>query len=82
MNKMLLSLILCMEITIGCLLAGKLLIHYFQLESYQFPGYFRTLRRNLLKSVLPGFCMTLLLVTSVLLFAGLLGLRNWLFLAA
>ena len=45
----------------GCLLAGRLLLHYFQLESYQFPGYFRTLKRNLPKSLLPGLCMAVLL---------------------
>ena len=31
---------------VGCLLAARPLIHWFQLESYQFPGYFRTLRRQ------------------------------------
>lgn len=30
----------------GCLLASRQLIHWFQLESYQFPGYFRTLKRQ------------------------------------
>ena len=44
-------------LALGCLLAAKRLIHYFQLESYQHPGYFRTLRRNLLKAVLPGLMM-------------------------
>ena len=34
--------------------AGRKLIHYFQLESYQFPGYFRTLRRNLPGTLVPG----------------------------
>ena len=34
--------------------AGRKLIHYFQLESYQFPGYFRTLRRNLPATLVPG----------------------------
>ena len=51
-----LSILLIIGTVIGCLLAGKCLIHYFQLESYQFPGYFRTLRRNLLKAVLPAHC--------------------------
>ena len=56
-----------MGIAAGCLLAAKLLLHYFQLESYQFPGYFRTLRRNLLKSMLPGICLSalLLLISAV-----------------
>ena len=30
----------------GSLLSARTLIHWFQLESYQFPGYFRTLRRQ------------------------------------
>ena len=60
-----LSILLIFGIVIGCLLAGKILIHYFQLESYQFPGYFRTLRRNLLKAVMPGFCMTILLIAAL-----------------
>ena len=38
----------------GCLLASRGLIHYFQLESYQFPGYFRTLGRNWKRAWLPG----------------------------
>jgi UDP-N-acetylmuramoyl-tripeptide--D-alanyl-D-alanine ligase len=62
-----LSILLILGIVIGCLLAGKTLIHYFQLESYQFPGYFRTLRRNLLKSILPGFCMMILVIITMLL---------------
>ena len=53
-----------MGIAAGCLLAGRILLHYFQLESYQFPGYFRTVRRNLLKSILPGICMMILLTVS------------------
>ncbi len=54
------AILLYAGLTAGCLLAGKILIHYFQLESYQFPGYFRTVRRNFLKAVLPGIIMTLL----------------------
>ena len=50
-----------MGLAAGCLLASKILLHYFQLESYQFPGYFRTIRRNILKAILPGVCMTVLL---------------------
>ena len=62
-----LSILLIIGIVAGCLLAGKCLIHYFQLESYQFPGYFRTLQRNLLKAVLPGFLMMILLIVTLLL---------------
>ena len=64
---MLPGLLLCMSVVAGCQLAGKILMHYFQLESYQFPGYFRTLRRNLLKAMLPGICMTFLLAVLSLL---------------
>jgi len=41
---------------ICCLFASRTLMHYFQLESYQFPGYFRTLKRNWKHSLLPGVC--------------------------
>lgn len=37
----------------GCLLCARKLLHYFQLESYQFYGYFKTLRRQWKKAVLP-----------------------------
>ena len=58
------AVLLYAGIATGCLLAGRILIHYFQLESYQFPGYFRTLRRNLLKALLPGILMTILFTVS------------------
>ena len=59
---MLLYVILYIGLASGCVLAGKNLLHYFQLESYQFPGYFRTIRRNALKSFVPGICMTVSLL--------------------
>ena len=65
MNNMMMSVLLCAGIAAGCLLAGKILLHYFQLESYQFPGYFRTVKRNIGKAVLPGICMTVLLTAVV-----------------
>lgn len=39
-----------------CLFGSRTLLHYFQLESYQFPGFFRTLLRNKKNSFLPGVC--------------------------
>ncbi len=39
-----------------CLFASRGILHYFQLESYQFPGYFRTLKRNPVHSLMPGLC--------------------------
>lgn len=71
------SLLLLLGLVIGCLLAGKTLIHYFQLESYQFPGYFRTLKRNWLKALLPGCCMTVFLILSLLGIGALISSR-WL----
>ena len=44
------------------LIAGQGIFHYFQLESYQFPGYFRTLKRNLIHSFLPGLLVYLISV--------------------
>jgi len=38
-------------------LSGWRLLHYFQLESYQLPGYFRSVRRNAQKALLPGLAM-------------------------
>ena len=40
-----------------CAAGGWRLLHYFQLESYQFAGYFRTLKRNWKRAVLPGIIM-------------------------
>ena len=51
-------------LAVACVLAAKTLFHYFQLESYQFPGYFRTLKRNLLKAILPGLILNLIWVGS------------------
>ena len=70
------SIILAMGIAAGCLLAGRILLHFFQLESYQFPGYFRTVKRNLLKSILPGTCMTILLIVSVIILSSFISGKN------
>lgn len=39
--------------------ASKGALHFFQLESYQFPGYFHTLRRNKVRALLPGLIATI-----------------------
>lgn len=62
------SALLSVCVSLGCLLSARVLIHYFQLESYQFPGYFRTLRRNALKSILPGLFMSFCLLVAALLY--------------
>ena len=58
--------IICIGIAAASLLASRSLMHYFQLESYQFAGYFRTLRRNWKKAVLPGVIMTVYLTLLLL----------------
>lgn len=55
------------------LVACRSLIHYFQLESYQFPGYFRTLRRNWLRALLPGTLLTAAALAGTGLLYGALG---------
>ena len=45
-------------------LASRMSVHYFQLESYQFPGYFRTVKRNPVRILLPG--VILAAVTGIL----------------
>lgn len=54
------SLILLLSLTIACLIVSRTLIHYFQLESYQFPGYFRTLLRRCPYALLPGLVLNIL----------------------
>ena len=46
---------------LAMLLAQRSLMHDFQLESYQFPGYFRTLRRNWKRALLPGVTLAVYL---------------------
>ena len=50
-----------------CLFSARGILHFFQLESYQFPGYFRSLKRNRVHSLLPGLCVT---VTVLVLLYG------------
>ena len=49
------------------LFSARGILHYFQLESYQFPGYFRTVRRNPVHCLAPGLlaaCVSIALVFS------------------
>ncbi|MBQ6173879.1 MAG: UDP-N-acetylmuramoyl-tripeptide--D-alanyl-D-alanine ligase [Clostridia bacterium] len=48
------SIAAAVGLAVGCALASRVLLHYDQLESYQFRGYFRSLRRNRRRAVLPG----------------------------
>lgn len=50
------------------LLAQRSLMHDFQLESYQFHGYFKTLRRNWLRSLMPGLMLSVYLTMLFLVY--------------
>ena len=65
MNTLVVWLI-SLGVGVTSLLAGRVLLHYFQLESYQFPGYFRTVKRNLVRAVLPGLIMAVYLTLLLL----------------
>ncbi|MDD6050167.1 MAG: UDP-N-acetylmuramoyl-tripeptide--D-alanyl-D-alanine ligase [Clostridiales bacterium] len=58
--------LLAMGVGVSTLLASRSLMHYFQLESYQFPGYFRTVKRNCLRAITPGLIMTVYLMLLLL----------------
>ena len=62
----LVTMIICAGIAAASLLASRSLMHYFQLESYQFAGYFRTLKRNWKRAVLPGIIMAVYLTLLLL----------------
>ena len=51
-----------LAVAAACLLASRGLIHYFQLESYQFPGYFRTLKRNWKNAIASGAALCLVML--------------------
>ena len=65
MNTLVIWLI-SLGVGVSSLLASRVLLHYFQLESYQFPGYFRTLKRNIVRAVTPGLMMTVYLTLLLL----------------
>ena len=65
MNTLVVWLI-SLGVGVASLLAGRVLLHYFQLESYQFPGYFRTVKRNLVRAMLPGLIMAVYLTLLLL----------------
>ena len=46
--------VMALGAALAMVLTSRLLLHYFQLESYQFQGYFRTLLRQWKKAFYPG----------------------------
>lgn len=67
--------LMCLGMSVGSVLTARLLIHYFQLESYQFPGYFRTVRRNWLKACVPGACLSAVAFISVIFIQSMNGIH-------
>ncbi len=51
--KAILILFEALVLTLSCLVAGWRLLHYLQLESYQLPGYMKSVRRNAQRALLP-----------------------------
>lgn len=52
-------------LTACCIACGWRLLHYFQLESYQLPGYKRSVRRNAMRAALPPVALAALGVSCV-----------------
>ena len=46
-----------LAVAIGSLLLSRRLLHYFQLESYQFHGFFKTLNRQAGHALFPGLVL-------------------------
>ena len=60
-------ILLALQVPVAMLFASRQLMHYFQLESYQFQGYFCTLWRQKKKVFLP---LIILAVASILVIFG------------
>lgn len=60
----------------AALMGSRALIHFFQLESYQFPGYLRSIRRNGVQVWVPGFYLFLAHAAAWMLYI-LLGNGVW-----
>lgn len=65
------AFLMIMLSTIGLLFASRNYFHWFQLESYQFPGYFRTLKRNWKRALIPCILMTALQIGAMFGFSGI-----------
>ena len=63
---------------VGMVLAARILLHYFQLESYQFRGYFKTVLRQWKHAYAPGVVLTLGFFICYIAFAIVLGWHTFL----
>ncbi|MBQ2834504.1 MAG: UDP-N-acetylmuramoyl-tripeptide--D-alanyl-D-alanine ligase [Clostridia bacterium] len=55
-----------------CVAGGWRLLHYFQLESYQLPGYFRSVKRNFQRAVIPTVALAAVGVAAYVLGAPMI----------
>ncbi len=69
----LINILLALQAPVAMLFASRQLMHYFQLESYQFQGYFRTLWRQKKKVILPLLLLTAVHIAAVLVSAYFVG---------
>ena len=74
MNFSFILLFIC--ISLAAVAAGRILIHWFQLESYQFPGYFKTVRRNTIKALTPGIILSVFFTAIYYLLKSIFGENN------
>ena len=58
-------------------LAARVLLHFFQLESYQFQGYFRTVRRQWRKALQPGAVLAAVFLLAMAGCTMLIPGRGW-----
>ena len=64
-------LVQALVLSLCCVACGRRLLHYLQLESYQLPGYARSVRRNSARAVLPCVALAAAGVAALALGAGI-----------
>lgn len=72
----LVNILLALQAPVAMLLVSRQLMHYFQLESYQFQGYFRTLWRQKKKVLLPLLLLTAVHIAACLVSSYYIGLAG------
>ncbi len=69
----LINILLALQAPAAMLFASRQLMHYFQLESYQFQGYFRTLWRQKKRVILPLLFLTAVHIAAAVVSAYFVG---------
>ncbi len=76
LDMLLLYWLPCLSMIAGMVLAARRLMHYFQLESYQFHGYFQTVKRQWKQAVIPYWALAGIYLGIFLLYT-LVGTMLW-----